>query len=98
MPAHRTPDFCRESLEFTREVNAMVTRLLSLRGSTRPIPQEEADPKVEAAAVMLAANLLAITNGDWELLVNEVWPRAAAGNLRQFEAHLHYAEREEQRG
>lgn len=98
MTQHRTPEFCRESLEFTREVNALVTRILGLRDSTKTIPQDESDPKVEAAAVMLAANLLAITGGDWDALINEVWPRAAAGNLRQFEAHVAIAEREQPRG
>lgn len=98
MPQHRTPEFCQESLDFVEEVNAMVTRILSVRGSTRPIPQGESDPKVEAAAVMLAANLLAVTHGDWGALVNDVWPRAAAGNVRQFAAHLEYATAEAERG
>ena len=98
MPQHRTPEFCEESLAFVRDVNAYVTRILNLRGTTKPISQDESDPRVEAAAVMLAANLLAITNGDWEALTGEVWPRAAAGNLRQFEAHLDYARREADHG
>lgn len=98
MLSHRTPEFCRESLDFVEDVNAMVTRILSLRGSTKPIPEERSDPKVEAAAVMLAANLLAITHGDWDALVNEVWPRAALGNTRQFENHLRLAEAEADRG
>ena len=72
MPSHRSPEFCQESLDFVEDVNAMVTRILSLRGSTKPIPEEQTDPKVEAAAVMLAANLLAITNGDWDALVNDI--------------------------
>lgn len=98
MTSHRTPEFCQESLDFVEEVNAMVTRILSLRGSTKPIPEEQSDPKVEAAAVMLAANLLAITEGDWEALSGRVWPRAAAGNVRQFTTHLEIAKAEANRG
>ncbi len=94
---HRTVEFCEDSLTFVQEVNQMVTRLLAAAGSTKVIPQEESDPKVEAAAVMLAANLLALTQGDWPALRDNVWPRAAQGNLRQFEAHLAHARREEQR-
>ncbi len=94
---HRTVEFCEDSLTFVQEVNQMVTRLLAAAGSTKVIPQEESDPRVEAAAVMLAANLLALTQGDWPALRDNVWPRAAPGNLRQFEAHLAHARREEQR-
>lgn len=97
MTIHRTPQFCQESLEFVEEVNSLVTRILAVRGTTKPIPQDESDPKVEAAAVMLAANLLAVTNGDWDVLINKVWPRAAAGNVRQFEAHLQLATKEANR-
>lgn len=95
---HRSPEFCEESLDFVREVNEYVTMLILNRGTTRPIPQEQADPKVEAAAVMLAANLFAVADGDWEVLANKIWPRAAAGNLRQFEAHLRIATAEANRG
>lgn len=94
MTQHRTVEFCQESLDFVEDVNAMVTRILGLRGTTKPIPQADSDPKVEAAAVMLAANLLAVTHGDWDILTNTVWPRAAAGSVRQFEAHLQLAKRE----
>jgi hypothetical protein len=95
---HRSPEFCEESLAFVKEVNAAVTRILSHQGTTRPIGEEETDPKVEAAAVMLAANLLAVTHGDWRALIEEVWPRAALSNVNQFEAHLRFARQEAERG
>lgn len=88
MTMYRSPGFCEEALAFVGDVNAAVTVILACKGQTDHVPETDTTPQVEAAAVLLAANLLALTNGNWELLAETVWPRVAAGNLRQFQQLL----------